>query len=86
VAGISVDLLFFPVDTLKTRLQSSQGFANAGGFKGMYKGIGSVALGSAPGGQSISSSLVEMLHSYILMQIQRPLFSLHMIHSRRISK
>ncbi|KAG8761632.1 S-adenosylmethionine transporter [Serendipita sp. 396] len=49
VAGTSVDLLFFPIDTLKTRLQSSQGFIKAGGFKGVYKGVGSVALGSAPG-------------------------------------
>ncbi|PVF97313.1 mitochondrial carrier [Serendipita vermifera] len=49
VAGTSVDLLFFPIDTIKTRLQSSQGFLKAGGFKGVYKGIGSVALGSAPG-------------------------------------
>ncbi|KIK69910.1 hypothetical protein GYMLUDRAFT_79941 [Collybiopsis luxurians FD-317 M1] len=48
-AGTAVDLLFFPIDTLKTRLQSSQGFAHAGGFKGIYKGIGSVVVGSAPG-------------------------------------
>ncbi|KAL7279844.1 S-adenosylmethionine transporter [Trametes coccinea BRFM310] len=49
VAGTSVDLLFFPIDTVKTRLQSSQGFIRAGGFKGVYKGIGSVVVGSAPG-------------------------------------
>ncbi|KAI0770026.1 S-adenosylmethionine transporter [Fomes fomentarius] len=49
VAGTAVDLLFFPIDTVKTRLQSSQGFIRAGGFKGVYKGIGSVVVGSAPG-------------------------------------
>ncbi|KAI0747703.1 S-adenosylmethionine transporter [Daedaleopsis nitida] len=49
VAGTSVDLLFFPIDTVKTRLQSPQGFIRAGGFKGIYKGIGSVVVGSAPG-------------------------------------
>lgn len=49
MAGTSVDLLFFPIDTVKTRLQSSQGFLKAGGFKGIYKGIGSVVVGSAPG-------------------------------------
>jgi len=49
VAGTSVDLLFFPIDTIKTRLQSSSGFLASGGFKGIYKGVGSVALGSAPG-------------------------------------
>lgn len=46
-----MDLLFFPVDTVKTRLQSAQGFVRAGGFKGIYKGIGSVVVGSAPGGE-----------------------------------
>ncbi|TFK60966.1 mitochondrial carrier [Pluteus cervinus] len=49
VAGTSVDLLFFPIDTIKTRLQSSQGFVKAGGFRGVYKGVGSVVVGSAPG-------------------------------------
>ncbi|KAJ3808155.1 mitochondrial carrier domain-containing protein [Lentinula lateritia] len=48
-AGTAVDLLFFPIDTVKTRLQSAQGFTHAGGFKGIYKGIGSVVVGSAPG-------------------------------------
>ena len=50
LAGTSVDLLFFPIDTVKTRLQSAQGFAEAGGFRGIYKGVGSVIVGSAPGG------------------------------------
>ena len=45
-----MDLLFFPIDTIKTRLQSAQGFVKAGGSKGIYKGIGSVVVGSAPGG------------------------------------
>ena len=45
-----MDLLFYPIDTLKTRLQSSQGFRHAGGLAGVYKGVGSVIVGSAPGG------------------------------------
>lgn len=49
LSGLSVDLLFYPIDTLKTRLQSSKGFLQAGGFSGIYRGIGSVAVGSAPG-------------------------------------
>ncbi|KAL5524743.1 PET8 [Sanghuangporus sanghuang] len=49
IAGTSVDLLFYPLDTVKTRLQSAQGFFNAGGFRGIYKGVGSVVIGSAPG-------------------------------------
>ena len=55
-AGTAVDLLFFPIDTVKTRLQSSQGFLRAGGFKGVYKGIGSVVVGSAPGGTPCGSA------------------------------
>jgi len=55
LAGTSVDLLFFPIDTVKTRLQSAQGFAKAGGFRGIYKGVGSVIVGSAPGGSYPSS-------------------------------
>ena len=46
-----MDLLFFPIDTVKTRLQSAQGFIAAGGFRGTYQGIGSVIIGSAPGGE-----------------------------------
>ncbi|GAA6034501.1 hypothetical protein JCM8097_005360 [Rhodosporidiobolus ruineniae] len=49
LAGTSVDTLFFPIDTLKTRLQSQQGFVAAGGFKGVYRGLGSAVVGSAPG-------------------------------------
>lgn len=48
-AGLAVDLSLYPIDTLKTRLQSKQGFQAAGGFKNIYRGMGSVALGSAPG-------------------------------------
>ncbi|KAF3104241.1 S-adenosylmethionine transporter [Orbilia oligospora] len=49
VAGLTVDLTLFPLDTLKTRLQSSSGFLASGGFRNVYRGIGSVFLGSAPG-------------------------------------
>ncbi|GMT18095.1 hypothetical protein PFISCL1PPCAC_9392, partial [Pristionchus fissidentatus] len=48
-AGLAVDLTLYPLDTIKTRVQSSQGFAAAGGFRNLYSGLGSVALGSAPG-------------------------------------
>jgi solute carrier family 25 S-adenosylmethionine transporter 26 len=43
--------MFFPLDTIKTRVQSSAGFWAAGGFKGVYRGVGSVGLGGAPGGE-----------------------------------
>ncbi|KAH1025922.1 hypothetical protein HUJ05_010541 [Dendroctonus ponderosae] len=38
-AGLFVDIVLFPLDTLKTRLQAEQGFKNAGAFKGIYKGL-----------------------------------------------
>src|SRR5690554_6003124 len=47
--GTTVDLSLFPLDTLKTRLQSSQGFFLSGGFRGIYRGVGSALVGSAPG-------------------------------------
>ncbi|XP_075618496.1 mitochondrial S-adenosylmethionine carrier protein isoform X1 [Balearica regulorum gibbericeps] len=48
VAGICVDLILFPLDTVKTRLQSPQGFRKAGGFRGIYAGVPSTAIGSFP--------------------------------------
>lgn len=49
LAGTTVDLSLFPLDTLKTRLQSSAGFFASGGFRGIYRGVGSALVGSAPG-------------------------------------
>ncbi|KAI9821831.1 MAG: S-adenosylmethionine transporter [Pycnora praestabilis] len=49
IAGTVVDLSLYPIDTLKTRLQASHGFASAGGFRGIYAGVGSAVVGSAPG-------------------------------------
>lgn len=48
MAGIIADVSLYPIDTLKTRLQSSSGFYHSGGFRGIYAGIGSVLIGSAP--------------------------------------
>ena len=47
-AGTAVDLSLYPIDTLKTRLQSSHGFQASGGFRGIYAGVGSALAGSAP--------------------------------------
>ncbi|KAL8671537.1 MAG: hypothetical protein Q9168_003964 [Polycauliona sp. 1 TL-2023] len=49
LAGTTVDLSLYPIDTLKTRLQSSTGFYLSGGFRGVYAGVGSAIVGSAPG-------------------------------------
>jgi len=49
IACLAIDLLLHPLDTLKTRAQSEQGFFKAGGFSGVYKGIRFVLAGSIPG-------------------------------------
>lgn len=46
IAGTTVDIALYPLDTVKTRLQSAQGFVKSGGFKGIYKGLGVAALGN----------------------------------------
>ncbi|XP_076758748.1 mitochondrial S-adenosylmethionine carrier protein [Xylocopa sonorina] len=50
VAGTICDFVTFPLDTLKTRLQSQHGFFKSGGFKQLYKGLAPVMIGSAPSG------------------------------------
>lgn len=49
-AGLVVDSILFPLDTVKTRLQSELGFKKTGGFKQLYRGILPVLVGSIPNG------------------------------------
>jgi solute carrier family 25 S-adenosylmethionine transporter 26 len=51
MAGTCVDLAFFPIDTVKTRLQAKGGFLANGGWRGIYRGVGSAIVASAPGGK-----------------------------------
>ncbi|CEP15060.1 hypothetical protein [Parasitella parasitica] len=48
LAGTLVDSVLFPLDTIKTRLQTQAGFAVSGGFRGVYSGLLSAFVGSAP--------------------------------------
>jgi len=48
IAGLVVDIVLFPIDTIKTRLQSEKGLWRSGGFRGIYNGLGPAAVGSAP--------------------------------------
>uniref|UniRef100_A0A915ASZ4 S-adenosylmethionine mitochondrial carrier protein n=1 Tax=Parascaris univalens TaxID=6257 RepID=A0A915ASZ4_PARUN len=61
-AGLAVDLSLYPLDTIKTRLQSKQGFAAAGGLKNIYRGMSSVAVGSAPGAALFFSTYTATKH------------------------
>ncbi|TNN20449.1 S-adenosylmethionine mitochondrial carrier protein, partial [Schistosoma japonicum] len=47
-AGLSVDLALFPIDTIKTRLQSHNNVRRTGSFR-LFAGLPAVAIGSAPG-------------------------------------
>ncbi|CAG7642963.1 unnamed protein product, partial [Allacma fusca] len=60
-AGTAVDVILFPLDTIKTRLQSSNGFWKSGGFAGIYRGLGPAFLGSAPNGSCSYISNVTVL-------------------------
>ncbi|GJJ15835.1 hypothetical protein Clacol_010113 [Clathrus columnatus] len=71
-AGTATDLLFFPIDTIKTRLQSAQGFIRAGGFRGVYQGIGSVVVGSAPGAAIFFAVYDNLKHNSPIPQHLEP--------------
>ena len=48
LAGLTGDVLLFPLDTIKTRLQSLKGFSGSGGFANVYAGVSVVVAGSIP--------------------------------------
>ncbi|KAI7906924.1 mitochondrial carrier domain-containing protein, partial [Cokeromyces recurvatus] len=48
LAGTAADSVLFPLDTIKTRLQSRAGLAISGGFRSVYSGLLSAFVGSAP--------------------------------------
>ncbi|KAJ3189291.1 hypothetical protein HDU85_002919 [Gaertneriomyces sp. JEL0708] len=56
IAGTAVDTALFPLDTVKTRLQAKAGFWASGGFKGIYSGLSSAVIGSAPGAAAFFAS------------------------------
>ena len=84
LAGTTVDLSLFPLDTLKTRLQSSAGFFASGGFRGIYRGVGSAVVGSAPGAafffvtyESVKARLAS--HAYFRREGKRSQAVEHML-------
>jgi len=69
MAGTAVDTALFPLDTLKTRLQSKAGFAASGGFRGVYSGLTSAVIGSAPGGKTKARILLKPVATSIRPRI-----------------
>ena len=59
-AGTTCDVALYPLDTIKTRMQSSAGFMKAGGFSGIYRGLSAAAVGSAPGAALFFSTYEKM--------------------------
>lgn len=48
IAGCTVDVVLHPIDTLKTRLQAATGFSEAGGLRGLWRGVSAPALAGMP--------------------------------------
>jgi len=48
LAGVASDVPLHPIDTIKTRLQAQDGFKKSGGFRGLWAGVSTVVLRSAP--------------------------------------
>ena len=48
LAGLVVDVCLYPIDTIKTRMQSRKGFMKSGGFSRIYRGLLPVLVGSMP--------------------------------------
>ena len=67
LAGVAVDIALFPLDTIKTRIQSRQGFIQSGGFKGLYTGLGPMAFASFPGAASFFVTYDYIKNSKLLV-------------------
>lgn len=67
VAGLSVDLVLFPLDTIKTRMQSRGGLTQSGGFRKLFSGIASAAAGS---GQRTYTDIHAYTHARALRRLK----------------
>lgn len=71
--GTTVDVALYPLDTVKTRLQSSQGFLKSGGFKSVYKGLSITAIGSAPGAALFFSTYEKVKQILASQNLPQPI-------------
>jgi len=65
VAGCTVDVALYPIDTLKTRLQAAGGIQQAGGMRGLWRGVSAPALAGVPASGvfwAVYVPLKEQLH------------------------
>ena len=76
-AGTTVDVALYPLDALKTRLQSPKGFWGAGGFSGIYRGVLATALGASPGSAmffsacNVAVEIEPLLHPFLAANLVR---------------
>lgn len=63
IAGLAMDVSAFPLDTIKTRLQSSEGFRKAGGFRNLFAGLGPAAIGAVPCAAAFFAVYEQTKHS-----------------------
>lgn len=68
-AGIIVDTTLFPIDTIKSRLQSGPGFSKSGGFSHLYRGLLPVITGSIPNGKFLRELILEPSNYHINNQL-----------------
>lgn len=78
MAGLVVDVVLFPIDTVKTRLQSEKRFWRAGGFRGIYNGLGPAAVGSVPSA-ALFFCTYETIKKFLLPYAQEAHHT-HMVH------
>lgn len=63
VAGLVVDTSLFPIDTIKSRLQSKAGFIKSGGFSHLYRGLMPVLAGSVPNGKLLLDNSTKYVYT-----------------------
>jgi len=82
MAGCAVDLTLYPLDTIKTRLQSSSltRLGQKSIFSSLYSGVGSVLIGSAPS-SALFFTAYDLCKRQLtpLMATEEQLFRCHMI-------
>lgn len=61
-AATVVDGIIFPLDTIKTRSQAANGLLANGGYKGLYRGLGSVIVCTVPSASIFFFSYEEFKH------------------------